>query len=472
MGILCAVLAACPSETIQSHSGPLPRDSLDEVLARGKLRVVSRVNPATFVVDKHGPSGIEFELARAFAEQIGVELEMIPAANIAEVYAALDSGAADMAASGLSARLSGTSSYWYSSPYLEVRQQIVYRSGSARPRCVADLVGKRVMVLAQSSSADALAEAQRAHPGLGWMEATRIETFELLRKIMDDEIDYAIVKSNEFEMHEGLFPGIEIAFELEEREQLAWATAERGRNARLHSSMQNFLARYEESGELDLLRERFFGYLPEINRKALTAFAERVESHLPRFEGVLRRIGAEEGIDWRLLAAISYQESHWNPRAVSYTGVRGMMMLTKATAREVGVTDRTNLEQSLRGGARYFLKLLEQVSEDIAPSERELFALAAYNIGPAHVEDARRIAEMRGADPDVWADVEKQLPLLTKRAWHSRTRHGYARGYETLNFVNRIRQYHRFLEHHDEESNMLQVAQNARTSFAQLPARS
>jgi membrane-bound lytic murein transglycosylase F len=472
MGILCAVLAACPSETIQSHSGPLPRDSLDEVLARGKLRVVSRVNPATFVVDKHGPSGIEFELARAFAEKIGVELEMIPAANIAEVYAALDSGTADMAASGLSARLSGTSSYWYSSPYLEVRQQIVYRSGSARPRCVADLVGKRVMVLAQSSSADALAEAQRAHPGLGWMEATRIETFELLRKIMDDEIDYAIVKSNEFEMHEGLFPGIEIAFELEEREQLAWATAERGRNARLHASMQNFLARYEESGELDLLRERFFGYLPEINRKALTTFAERVESHLPRFERALRRIGAEEGIDWRLLAAISYQESHWNPRAVSYTGVRGMMMLTKATAREVGVTDRTNLEQSLRGGARYFLKLLEQVSEDIAPSERELFALAAYNIGPAHVEDARRIAEMRGADPDVWADVEKQLPLLTKRAWHSRTRHGYARGYETLNFVNRIRQYHRFLEHHDEESNMLQVAQNARTSFAQLPARS
>ena len=235
---------------------------------------------------------------------------------------------------------------------------------------------------------------------------------------------------------------------------------------------RRFLARYEESGELDLLRERFFGYLPEINRKALTAFAERVETHLPRFEKMLREIGAEEGIDWRLLAAISYQESHWNPRAVSYTGVKGMMMLTQATAREVGVTDRTNIQQSLRGGARYFLKLLEQVSEDIAPSERELFALAAYNMGPAHVEDARRIAEMRGADPNVWADVEKQLPLLTKRAWHSRTRHGYARGYETMSFVSRIRQYHRFLEHHDEESSMYQVAQNARSSFALQPTRS
>ena len=472
MGILCAVLAACPSETIQSHSSQLPRDSLDEVLARGKLRVVSRVNPATFVVDKHGPSGIEFELARAFAEKIGVELEMIPAANIAEVYAALDSGAADMAASGLSARASGSGSYWYSSPYLEVRQQIVYKSGTERPRAIEDLVGKRVMVLAQSSSADALAEAQKTRPDLAWMEATRIETFELLRKLADDEIDYAIVKSNEFQMHEGLFPGIEIAFELAQGERLSWATAERGRNARLHAAMQNFLARHEESGEMDLLRERFFGYLPEINRKALTAFADRVESHLPRFEKLLRTIGAEEGIDWRLLAAISYQESHWNPRAVSYTGVRGMMMLTQVTAREMGVRDRTNIEQSLRGGARYFLKLLEQVSDEIAPSDRELFALAAYNMGPAHVEDARRLAEMRGADPDVWADVEKQLPLLTKRAWHSRTRHGYARGYETLSFVNRIRQYHRFLAHHDEESNMLQLAQNAAGAASLLPARS
>jgi membrane-bound lytic murein transglycosylase F len=472
MGILCVVLSACPGETFQSHSSLLPRDSLDEVLARGKLRVVSRVNPATFVVDKHGPSGIEFELARAFAGQLGVELEMLPAANLGEVYSALDSGSADVAASGLSPGNSGSGSYWFSSPYLEVRQQIVYRSGTPRPASIDDLVGKRVMVLAQSSSADALAQAQAEHPDLAWMEATRIETFELLRKLMDGEIDYAVVKSNEFTMQEGLFPGIEVAFEIDRTERLSWATAERGPNARLHASMQTFLARHEVSGEMDLLRERFFGYLPEINRKALTAFAERVDSQLPRLEKVLREVGAEEGVDWRLLAAISYQESHWNPRAVSRTGVQGMMMLTRATAREVGVTDRTDVRQSLRGGARYFRTLLDEVDSAITGAEREMFALAAYNMGPAHVEDARRLARMRGGDPNTWADVEKQLPLLSQRAWRSRTQHGYARGYEAASFVNRIRQYHRFLEHHDADvGDMLELAQNA-TGTVPLPSRS
>lgn len=472
MGILCAVLGACPSETYQSHSGALPRDSLDEVLARGTLRVVSRVNPATFVVDKHGPSGIEFELARAFAGSLGVKIEMLPAANIAEVYAALDSGAADMAASGLSQRSHGSSAYWYSAPYLEVRQQIVHRSGTPRPRSIAELAGKRVMVLAQSSSADALRAAQREHPALGWMEATRIETFDLLRKIVDDEIDYAIVKSNEFLMHAGLFPTLEVAFELEQGERLAWATAERAPNARLHGAMQRFLADHERSGELDLLRERFFGYLPDVHRRALTAFAERVETQLPRIEKTLRRIAAEEGIDWRMLAAIAYQESHWNPRAVSPTGVRGMMMLTQATAREMGVANRTDMEQSLRGGARYFLRLLDGVDRRIAAPERELFALAAYNIGPAHVEDARRLARLRGANPEVWADVEKQLPLLTQRVWYSRTRHGFARGYETLGFVNRIRQYHRYLEHHEDGPGLFELAMASRHGTPALPARS
>lgn len=475
IGVLCAVLGACPNEIHRSHSGVLPQDSLDDVLARGTLRVVSRVNPATFIVDKHGPSGIEYELAREFAGSLGVRLEMLPAANIAEVYAALDNGSADMAASGLSQRDGATTPYWYSMPYMEVHQQIIRRNGTPRLDSLADLVGKRVMVLAQSSSADALRAAQQELPSLSWMEATRIETFEMLRKIVDGEIDYAVVKSNEFLMHAGLFPTLEVALELKQNERLAWATAERVPNARLHGAMQRFLADHERSGALDLLRERFFGYLPEINRHALTAFADRVETKLPRIEKMLRRIAEEEGIDWRMLAAISYQESHWNPNAVSPTGVRGMMMLTQATAREMGVSNRTDMEQSLRGGARYFLRLLDKVDQRIAPAERELFALAAYNMGPAHVQDARRIAEMRGANPDLWADVEKQLPLLTKRSWYSRTRYGYARGYETLGFVNRIRQYHRYLEHLEDGPELfeLAVASLAKAPAAPLlPARS
>jgi membrane-bound lytic murein transglycosylase F len=457
-GVLCCALGACQYESYDARLGPLPPDSLDTIRKRGTLRVVSRVNPATFVLEAHGPAGIEYELAREFADYLGVGLEMIPAGNIGEVYAALDSGRADIAASGLSQRRFGGRAYLYSTSYFDVRQQVVFRHGNARPESLEDLVGARVMALAQSSSADALREAQRRFPALGWMEGTRIETFDLLRKVADGEIDYAIVKSNEFFMHHGLFPHLEIAFDLDETEQLSWVLAKDETNLTLYRAVETFLARHEKDGELDLLREQFFGYLPEINRKALKAFARRAEKHLPKFEKTMRRVAEEEGIDWHLLAAISYQESHWNPRAVSRTGVEGMMMLTRATAAEVGVEDRTDLEQSLRGGARYYRKLQELLPTEIPRPDRDFFALAAYNIGLGHVEDARKLAALRGDDPNRWPDVEKQLPLLTKREWYTRTRHGYARGFETVSFVRNVRQYHRFLAHRSQASDPFLLA--------------
>jgi membrane-bound lytic murein transglycosylase F len=454
-GVLLTLMLACPHASLPTDTGfSLPHDALARVRASGKLRAVSRVNPATFVVDRYGPAGIEYELARDFAASLGVELEMIPAATIGEAYAALDAGRADIAASGLTERRLAERPYTYSSSYLGVSQQVVFRTGTEKPSSLADIAGKRVMVLSQSSSAEALRRAQASLPGLGWMESTRTDTADLLRRLTDGEIDHAVVKSHEFYMHAGLFPAVEIAFELPEPEELAWALSESADNRRLFSAMQEFLTRREQDGGLDLLRERFFGYLPDINRKALNAFAARAEKQLPKLEPLMRRIGAEEGIDWHLLAAMSYQESHWNPSAVSRKGAAGMMMLTTRAASEVGVRDRRNMEQSLRGGARYFRKLMEELDGDISPADRELFALAAYNMGPAHLADARRLAGLRGANPDLWSDVEDQLPLLAKREWHVHTEYGYARGLETASFVNGVRQYHRFLEHHEDPAGL------------------
>ena len=461
-GVLVTALIACPRAQWQANTGfSLPHDSLARVLASGTLRAVSRLNPATFVIDRYGPSGIELELASGFAASLGVELEMIPAATIGEAYAALDAGRADIAASGLTERRVAERAYLYSASYLGVSQQLVYRSGSPKPGSIADLVGTRVMVLAQSSSADALRRAQAALPNLGWMESTQADTPDLLRRLADGEIDAAVVKSHEFYMHAGLFPSLEVAFELPESEQLAWAVTESADNGRLYAAMQDFLHRSEQDGELDLLRERFFGYLPDINRLALNAFAARVDKQLPRLEPLMRRVAEQEGIDWRLLAAISYQESHWNPQAVSRKGASGMMMLTQRAATEVGVRDRHNMEQSLRGGARYFLGLMADLEGAIAPAERELFALAAYNMGAAHLDDARRLATLRGGSADNWTDVAEQLPLLAKREWRSHMLHGYARGLETVSFVNGVRQYHRFLEHHEDPQGLYAMTTGA-----------
>ncbi len=451
-GVLCLILLACPHAEYRASSLPLPQDTLDRVLARGTLRAVSRVNPATFVVDRHGPAGIEYELAEAFAREIGVSLEMIPAANIGEAYAALDAGRADIATAGLTERRARDVPYAYSAPYLGISQQVVYRSGDARPESLVDLVGSRVMVLASTSSADALRRAQAALPKLAWMESTRGETADLLSSLAAGEVDYVVLKSHEFYVHEGLFPSLEVAFDLPEPEQLAWAIRQGPENHRLFSAMQNFLVRSEREGELDELRERFYGHLPETNRLALSAFARRVDSQLPRYEALMRRIGEEEGIDWRLLAAISYQESHWNPGAVSRKGAAGMMMLMPQAASEVGIRDRRNAEQSLRGGARYFLKLAAELPQGVAANERELFILAAYNMGPRRLQETRRLTAERGANPDLWSDVEQQLRQGANRG--SQGRRAARRNIETVTFVSRVRQYHRFLSHHDDEGGL------------------
>lgn len=460
LGILCAILVACPRATFHARETAVPHDSLGEILARGTLRVATRVDASALAAGTDGPAGIEYELARAFAAQLGVRAEIVPLTNAGEVYAALDTGFADVAATGVSARRTLTRRYRYSAPYLGVDQQAVCRAGPAAPEAITDLVGRRVIVQAHGSSAEALRRAQQSLPALSWQEATRVETAVLLQKVAEGAADCTVLESQDYYMHEGLFPALEVAFALPEPEQLAWAVPRGEHDDRLRSAIARFFAEQEANGELALLRERFYGYLPEVNRHALTAFAARAERRLPRLEPLLRRIGEEEGVDWRLLAAMSYQESHWNPAAVSRMGAAGMMMLTPGAASEVGVRDRLDMEQSLRGGARYLLRLMERLDPSIVAEDRELFALAAYNIGPAHLEDARTLAALRGADPDRWSDVAAQLPLLARREWRQHLRSGYARGLETAGFVSQVRQYRRFLTHQDETGNLNQIAAN------------
>jgi membrane-bound lytic murein transglycosylase F len=159
----------------------------------------------------------------------------------------------------------------------------------------------------------------------------------------------------------------------------------------------------------------------------------------------MQDVALKNGLDWRLIAAISYQESHWRPRAKSPTGVRGMMMLTQPTAKEVGVTNRLDAQQSLEGGAHYFLKLHQRLPEEIQEPDRTWFTLAAYNVGWGHLEDAREITHFQGGDANRWVDVKERLPLLERKEWYKYTKHGYARGNEPVTYVQRIRHYYEVL---------------------------
>ena len=174
-------------------------------------------------------------------------------------------------------------------------------------------------------------------------------------------------------------------------------------------------------------------------------FREHMQSRLPKYLPLFQQAAEEHLIDWRLLAAIGYQESHWLEHATSPTGVKGIMMLTNGTAAQLKVTDRTNPAQSIAGGARYFRQRMAKISSRILEPDRTWMALASYNVGFGHLEDARILTQSRGENPDKWLDVKKNLPLLSEKQWYSRTKYGYARGNEPVRYVENVRSYYDLL---------------------------
>jgi len=193
------------------------------------------------------------------------------------------------------------------------------------------------------------------------------------------------------------------------------------------------------------LLERHYGHVSDFDYVGTRTYMRHIEQRLPEYRPHFEEAVADKDIDWRLLAAVAYQESHWNPKAVSPTGVRGMMMLTRTTANDLGVDRRTDPRQSIDGGSRYLKYLLDRIPERIQGRDRLWLALAAYNIGYGHMEDARIITQQRGGDPDKWMDVKESLPLLHKRKWYSKTKNGYARGNEAVRYVENIRSYYDIL---------------------------
>ena len=307
-------------------------------------------------------------------------------------------------------------------------------------------MGRTILVLGGSSHAISLRALKNDQfEQLQWQEVDGADTMELLERVDSGEADLAIVDSSEFAVMQGLYARLRVAFELGEEQEVVWFLSPGKDNARLLQHIDEFFVRLNKDGTMERIRDKHFGHTASVTPVGSHTFTRNMRDLLPTYRDLIQQVATEFTLDWRLLAAIAYQESHWNPRAASPTGVRGMMMLTLPTAREMGIEDRLDPMQSLRGGARYLKNMKRRLPEDIAEPDLTWFALAAYNIGLGHLEDARVITQLRGGNPHLWVDVMDHLPLLQKRTHYANTRHGYARGAESVTYVQNIRHYYSIL---------------------------
>lgn len=434
---------------LSALTGSVRPTQLETVRMEGKLVMVTRNSPTTYYEDRTGHTGYELELARAFAEHLNVELQVVVADNLNDIFSTLETGKAAFAAAGLTHTASREQRVRFSDPYKHITELVIYRRGGLKPALPADLLNGRLMVSAASSHAERLQQWQQHDiPELSWAE-TDLEVADLLNMVASGSLDFTMVDSNEFRMLQAYFPTLDVAFEAPQQRNIAWAFPH-SKDDSLYQAANAFFASARPTTLFATLAERFYGHLDHLDYVGAQRFLRQARLKLDRYKDHFVKAAEMNSIDWRLLAAVGYQESHWNPVARSFTGVRGMMMLTRNTARELGVKNRLNAEQSIQGGSRYLAKLRERLS-DVPEPDRTWLALAAYNVGFGHLTDARKITADLGGNPDLWMDVKESLPLLSQKRYYRNTRHGYARGQEPVDYVQNIRRYYDVLVWNDEQ---------------------
>jgi membrane-bound lytic murein transglycosylase F len=436
--ISCGLLpAACDS----FEKPLLPLGQTDELV------VLTINSPDTYYENAEGNyAGLEFDLASEFARSLGLKarFKLVPKPD--QTILALEKQRAHFAA-GLSISAKHSQRVYFGPTYQTIQPQLAYNTDYRRPRNVQQLAGRTIEIASGTTHAEALNSIKLQVPRLEWIEA-EITPEDLLAKLAEGKIDYAVADSTQISLAKNFYPNLSVAFDLGEPTGRAWAFSPHADPALLGKARE-FFDRIEKDGTLVRLLDRYYGHVERLQQADVSGILKKRRTVLPDLRGYFHDAEEVSGIDWRLIAALAYQESHWNPMAVSPANVRGIMMLTETTADRMNVSDRLDVRQNILAGARYLRVLKDRLPPRITEPDRTWMALAAYNQGSGHLEDARILAQRLNLNPDSWLDLKKTLPLLSRSKHFSTLKHGFARGGEAVILTESVRTYYEILQKYE-----------------------
>ncbi|HYR06026.1 MAG TPA: membrane-bound lytic murein transglycosylase MltF [Gallionella sp.] len=385
----------------------------------------------------------ERELVLLFGEYLHADVELIPSTP-EKVGQALRKRHAHLAAASLRSGINN-SSLRFGPSYQTVHEQIICNRDGFFPRRLAELADKKLAVLAGSAQEEALREAREKSPWLQWQSRRESSVKNLLQEVAEGTIDCAVANGLQLADARNYYSNLAAAFDIGTPSRLAWAFS-MDVDPDLADEVQVFFDRIRQDGTLNRLLDRYYGHNGRLQPMDAASFIAKINKVLPDYRPLFEEAAGLTGFDWRLLAALAYQESQWDPLATSFTNVRGMMMLTEDTADRMEVRNRLDAHESVLAGAKYLALLRDQMPARIPEPDRTWMALAAYNQGYGHLEDARILTERAGLNPDSWPDVKKWMPLLNQPGYYGTLKHGYARGGEAVILVENIRSYHDMLK--------------------------
>jgi len=444
------------SHSAYNPSNRIAKQSLlDKIVQKKVLNVVFLNAPTSYYIGADGPQGFEYDLIKSYADYLGVKLNITTANTVKEAIKLSKSPNIHITSASLTKTVQREKTFNFGPSYFEVQEQVVcYRGmlGSGKfPRDIEDLANLKIVVGEDTSYSETIKQLQADGYDVNATTTSDYSTEELLAKVASHEIDCTIVDSNIYALNHRYFTEMASAFTISGREQLAWVLAPN--SPKLEASMYAWLNNFNQSRQMAALKDHYYSYVMFFDYYNTKMFYKRIRVRLPQYKHLFVAAAQKYNIPWKLLAAISYQESHWNPRARSFTGVRGMMMLTRRTAKVLGVKNRLDPTESIMGGTRHLKQMMKYVPKDVNGENRLKFALAAYNIGMGHVKDAQKLANKTGYDKNSWNDLKNVLPLLSQKHYYRTLKHGYARGNEAVKYVDSIYNFKDILDNAIEDEN-------------------
>ncbi|MBU2628217.1 MAG: membrane-bound lytic murein transglycosylase MltF [Proteobacteria bacterium] len=412
--------------------------SVERIKKTGILRLITSNSINTYYYYNDEPAGFEYDLAVEFAKFLNVDIDVVtPGWNT--MFSYLEQGKGDFIAAGLAITRERLEKVNFSIPYMTIQQHIIHHKFVFGPKNIEDLTFRTLHVGRGTSHHSRLREIKKSGIDLKYILHDNVPTEELIRMVHNREIKFTVADNNIAYLNQRYYPDIQIGIPLQEKESLAWAVNKN--DPQMLEQINKFFLYANETGLLKQISDKYYANIEDSDPFDLKRFHERIKTRLPKYKEMIIKESIKYGFDWKLLAAVVYQESHFNPNARSFTNVRGLMQVTTVTAEEMGIENRLKPSQSIKAGIKYLDKMVKKFEYVEDDYERLLFALASYNIGYGHVTDAIQIAKDLELDETKWQNLKTALPLLSKSKYYKKTRYGYARGWEPVQYVERILTY-------------------------------
>jgi len=395
-------------------------------------------------VEMETDTAFEADLAELFAHRLNVKLRLLHQTTD-DAVTTLNEGRAHLA-TGI--RANSHRSLRYSKSYQSLDERLVCNNDS--PRHMDDVYTHLIAVANGSAQETALRIVRDEYDELKWESRRGTSPIELLQEVAEDDLECTVANEEQIASMRNYYPDLSSRLSLRSPSLMSWAISTNG-DETLLAEIDRFMDEIKQDNTLRHMIDRHYGHNERLGAVDTETFIAHAQSKLPHYRQWFEEAAALTGLDWKLIAALAYRESRWDPNATSFTNVRGMMMLTEDTADRMGVENRLDAQTSIMAGARYLQLLKEQLPLRISEEERLWLALAAYNQGMGHLEDARVIAVRSGLNPDVWTDVKRVMPLLSRQEYFANAKYGQARGGEAVIHVETVRLYHDMLERLDRQ---------------------